>query len=176
MKTKLHIKSIFGKVLFEYETENNTIRKTVENANLYGADLSRTNLSGADLSGADLSGADLSGADLSGADLSGADLSGADLSRTNLSGANLYGANQKIIIDKIAVFTGLYQYVVYAIIAKDGIKWVKMGCLTRKLSEWNKDFWNNDNEFPNDKSEKSELRLFAFRTAKRWFNLQKQSK
>src|SRR3990167_2023070 len=56
MKTKIQIKSYLGNVLFEYEDEDNSIRKTVEKAHLSGADLSRADLSGADLSGADLSG------------------------------------------------------------------------------------------------------------------------
>ena len=80
---KIELKSwLSGSVLFEYESENATMRAAVEaaiysNANLSGADLRDADLSGADLSGADLRDADLSGADLSGADLSGADLSGA---------------------------------------------------------------------------------------------------
>ena len=37
MKTKLQIKYYFGEVLFEYEIENNTIKKTIEKANLRGA-------------------------------------------------------------------------------------------------------------------------------------------
>ena len=74
-KAKIEIKSwVHGGVLFEYESENATLKKAVEAAVDDNADLS-----GADLRDADLSGADLSGADLSGADLSGADLSGADL-------------------------------------------------------------------------------------------------
>ena len=47
-----------------------------------------------------------------------------------------------------------------------------MGCYDRTVEEWDKDFWNNTNEFPNDKSEESELRMFAYQTAKRWFELQ----
>ena len=39
MKTKLQIKYYFGEVLFEYEIENNTIKKTIEKANLRGANL-----------------------------------------------------------------------------------------------------------------------------------------
>jgi len=83
-KIKLQIKSKFtGSILFEYESENNTIEETVVSAvkscaNLYGANLGGADLGGADLRGADLSGAYLSGADLGGADLSGAYLSGAD--------------------------------------------------------------------------------------------------
>ena len=100
-KVKIEIKSWFsGDVLFEYESDNATMKKAVEaavddnadlsGANLSGADLSGANLSDADLRDANLSGADLSDANLSGADLSGADLSGADLRDANLSGAAIY--------------------------------------------------------------------------------------
>jgi hypothetical protein len=107
-KLKIEIKSwINGSLLFEYECEDNTLARTVQEAVNKRADLSRANLSGAYLSGADLSRANLSRAylsgaalsranlsraNLSGADLSGAYLSGADLSRANLSRANLNGA------------------------------------------------------------------------------------
>ena len=90
---KIEIKSIYGDVLFSYECEDNTIRKTVLEAVKSGADLSGAYLSRADLSRADLSRADLSRADLSRADLSRANLSDADLSGAYLSGANLSGAN-----------------------------------------------------------------------------------
>ena len=106
---KIEIKNRWtGNILFEYLSENNTIKKTVSEAikseaNLRGADLRRAdlrradlcgaNLYGADLRGADLCGADLCGADLRRADLRGADLRRADLRRANLCGANLYGAD-----------------------------------------------------------------------------------
>ena len=83
-KIKLQIKSVFGKLLFEYECEDNTIAKTVEKAVESSA-----NLRSADLSYADLRSADLSYADLSYADLRSADLSSADLRYANLSSANL---------------------------------------------------------------------------------------
>ena len=98
MKTKIEIKSIYGSVLFSYESEDNTTKKAVEEAikqraNLSEADLSEANLSRAYLSGANLSRAYLSGADLSGANLSEADLSEANLSRANLSRADLSEAD-----------------------------------------------------------------------------------
>lgn len=73
-KIKIQIKSrwVIDKVLFEYESEDNSMKKTLEEAVKSGA-----NLRGADLSGAYLRGAYLSGAYLRGADLRGADLSGA---------------------------------------------------------------------------------------------------
>ena len=95
---KIQINSRFtAAVLFEHDTENNSIRMTLElaiknGANLNGADLSCADLSSADLSCADLSSADLSCAKLSRAKLNGADLSCADLSRANLNGADLSSA------------------------------------------------------------------------------------
>lgn len=62
---KLQIKSRrTGNILFEYESEDNIIKKTVEQAVSGGADLGGANLYGADLRYADLGGADLGGADL----------------------------------------------------------------------------------------------------------------
>ena len=149
MKIKIQLKTVFGKLIFEYEKENNTIKDTLIEALQNGADLSNADLSDADLRGAYFRGAYLSNADLRGA------------------------KENKINIKKIAVFTGLYQYSVYAIIDSRNSKWIKMGCYLRRLKEWEKDFWNNTSEFPNDNSEKSQLRLFAFETAKQWFNIVK---
>ena len=92
-KLKIQIKHhITGSVLFEYESDNNTIKETLIKAVSSSADLYGANLSGADLSGAYLRGAYLSGAYLSGANLSGANLSGADLRGAYLRGADLSGA------------------------------------------------------------------------------------
>jgi uncharacterized protein YjbI with pentapeptide repeats len=106
---KIEIKNRWtGNILFEYLSENNTIKKTVSEAikseanlrganlcgaNLRGANLRGANLCGADLCRANLCGADLCGADLCRADLRGADLYEADLCRANLCGADLCGAN-----------------------------------------------------------------------------------
>ena len=69
MRIKIQIKSVFGKVLFELEKENNTIKETLEqaikeNANLYNANLRGANLYNANLRGANLRGANLRGANL----------------------------------------------------------------------------------------------------------------
>ena len=93
MKTKIQIKTIAGRPIFELEKENNTIKDTVIAGFRSGADLSGANLRYADLRYADLRGADLIGADLRDADLSFADLSGANLRDADLSGADLSGAN-----------------------------------------------------------------------------------
>ena len=82
-----------GNILFEYLSENNTIKKTVSEAIKSEADLCEADLCGADLRRADLYEADLCGADLRRADLRGADLYGADLYGADLRGADLYGAD-----------------------------------------------------------------------------------
>ena len=93
MKIKIDIKSIFGKVLFSFEKENNTIKDTLEEANLRGAYLKGANLGGANLRGAYLRGADLEDANLRGAYLEYANLRNANLEYANLRGANLEYAN-----------------------------------------------------------------------------------
>jgi hypothetical protein len=118
------------------------------------------------LHGADLHGADLHGADLHGAYLRGAYLHGADLRGADLHGADLRGVK----IKTAAVFTGLYAYIVIPYITEQDEKRVKMGCHDRSLQEWEADFWNNPNEFPNNGSQKSQMRLMAFNTAKAWFD------
>jgi hypothetical protein len=96
---KIEIKNRFtGEVIYSHECEDNTIRKTVEqavkdHAYLRNADLSNADLSNADLSNADLSNADLRNAYLSNADLRNAYLSNADLSNAHLSNADLSNAD-----------------------------------------------------------------------------------
>src|SRR3990167_9470965 len=98
-KIKIQIVSwLNGSVLFEYESNDNTIKQTLEkavskNANLGGANLRNADLWDADLRGADLRNADLWNADLRGANLGGANLRNADLWDADLRGANLGGAN-----------------------------------------------------------------------------------
>jgi len=93
MKTKLQIKSIFGNLLFEYESDNNSILTTLKEAIEVDADLRYANLSNADLSNADLRYANLRYANLSNADLSNADLRYANLRYANLRYANLSNAD-----------------------------------------------------------------------------------
>ena len=122
---KIQIKNRWtGLILFEYEKENNTIKKTVINA-----------------------------------DLRSADLRGADL------------GNGKV--KTFAVFTGIYTYIVVPYILENGEQRVKMGCYDRSVTEWDQDFWNNNDEFPNNNSVKTNLRLIAFETAKKWIELNK---
>ena len=103
-KIKIEIKNRWtGNLIFEYESEGNTILNTLKKAlsrgaylrgaNLRGANLRGANLRGAYLEGANLRGAYLRGAYLRGANLRGAYLRGANLEGAYLEGANLEGAN-----------------------------------------------------------------------------------
>ena len=105
---EITIKNTDGNIIFKYDCEDNTIKKTVEEAvrqkvdlfyaNFYGADLRFANLKGAHLNNAcvcsaDLRSANLKEANLSEANLNYANLYGADLSNTDFSYANFYGAD-----------------------------------------------------------------------------------
>ena len=79
------------KVIFENQKE--TIKETVEDANLEDANLIDANLEDANLEDANLRGANLEDANLEDANLRDANLRGANLRGANLRGANLEGAN-----------------------------------------------------------------------------------
>jgi uncharacterized protein YjbI with pentapeptide repeats len=98
MKTKIEIKDISGNILFTHECEDNSVKKTLEEAvrqrtDLRGADLCGAYLMGAYLSGADLSDANLSDAYLNFTNLYYANIPRAILSRANFEATNLCVAN-----------------------------------------------------------------------------------
>ena len=106
-----------NKVIFEDDFE--TLRETIANAVMLGANLSYARLSGANLSYASLSGANLSGANLS----------GANLSYANLSCANLRGA------ENIKSFQcGEYNRVSYAV-KHENKTMFKIGCFWGSTEE-----------------------------------------
>lgn len=90
MKTKITIRR-WGSwnTIFSYTCENNTIRKTVEEAIKQHVNLSYANLQYANLSCLNLSNVNLSYADLSYANLAFTNLSNSNLSNTNLQNASL---------------------------------------------------------------------------------------
>jgi hypothetical protein len=109
MKTKLEIKNRFtGKIIFEFETENNSIKKTVceyirqeLNSGKYYANLTDADLTDADLTDADLTRANLTHANLTDADLTHADLLQfkSDLWRVLLMYKNEIGGLKQSILD-----------------------------------------------------------------------------
>ena len=112
---KIQIKTWLGKVIFEYESENNSIKETLLEAIK---------------SGADLSGADLRRANLSGADLRRADLSGADLRRANLSGAE----------NKETAYLPIFCKWTPCIIGNR----IRIGCKEKTIQEWDYFFASNE--------------------------------
>ena len=82
---KVSILSRFNaSLLFEYESEENSLKITLQAAVKSGADLRGANLDGADLRDANLRGANLYGADLRGANLDGEKLTKTPLQLNNL--------------------------------------------------------------------------------------------
>jgi len=140
MKTKIQIKSIFGNLLFEYESENNSIKKALiealkQNADLRNADLRSANLRNADLRNADLRSADLWNADLRNADLRSADLRNADLWSADLRSADLRNADLRNVNLRSANL--------------------------RNANLWNADLWNADLRNANfNKKQIKELKPF----------------
>ena len=135
-------------------------------------DLRDSDLRDSDLSYSDLGDSDLSDSDLRGSNLSDSDLSDSDLSGSNLSGSDLSGVK----IKKTAVFTGLYKYIVMPVIAEDGAEYIRMGCFSRTVAEWEANFWNNPSEFPNKGDMPSKLRWMAYQTALVWLGLNRDAK
>lgn len=122
MEKKIEIKDTFGKVLFAYACENNTIKKTVEEAVRQDISLRMADLYGANLYGANLRGANLRRADLCRADLRRADLYGADLRRADLYGADFRDAKNVPFIPLACPSDGSF------------IGWKKIkGCLVKLL-------------------------------------------
>lgn len=97
MKTKIKITSIFGDLLFEHESDDNNIVKTLKKALAGGVNLRNVDLRNTDLSDVNFRSANLRDADLRGVNFSGANLYGVSFSGANLYGANLYDADLRSV-------------------------------------------------------------------------------
>ena len=134
MKIRIDIKSIFGNVLFSLEKENNTIKDTLAEAYLRGANLRDADLKDADLGNANLEYADLRGANLRNANLKDADLRGANLEYANLRGANLRDAYLKDADLKDADYSEYTSFLSYQCPTEGSfIGWKKCGRYIVKL-------------------------------------------
>jgi hypothetical protein len=162
MKTKIEIKSIFGKVLFTYEDENATIKKAVEKAieekvslqfaylryaNLRSADLRNAILSYADLRYSDLTSADLRYADLTSADLRSADLRNTDLRSADLYSADLTSADLRSATNKETAYIPLHCKWSFTILGNK----IQIGCKEKTIEEWDL-FFNSDEEFETNRN------------------------
>ena len=132
-KIKFEIKNRWsGDIIFEYESENNTMKKTVEKAIEERADLSGANLRSANLSGANLRSADLRSADLSGADLSGADLKGSFIEYSDEEIDNIDDTVKEFTEDTNIEITK--TYINHDVIPTQWNCWWNYGLI---ISEWN---------------------------------------
>ena len=145
MKIKIEIKSVFGKVLFALEKENNTIKDTLEeavrnNVNLYNANLEDVNLEYADLRNANLENANLYNSSLYNANLENANLRNANLEYANLINANLYNANLYNAKNKETAILPIFCKWSYGI--KGDL--IKIGCVEKTIEQW--DLWFDSEE------------------------------
>jgi len=93
---------------------------------------------------------------------------GANLAGANLARANLLSPSGKSAKIKAAMgWESLYNYWVFVAITDAGT-FIRMGCKWLSIEEWEANFWNNNSEFPNDGSRKSNMRLAAYNFAKEW--------
>ena len=125
MKIKIEIKSVFGKVLFALEKENNTIKDTLEEAVRNNVNLENANLRNANLENANLR---------------NANLENANLRNANLRNANLENANLRNAKNKETAILPIFCKWSYGI--KGDL--IIIGCKQKTIEEW--DIWFNSNE------------------------------
>ena len=145
MKIKIEIKSVFGKVLFALEKENNTIKDTLEeavrnNVNLECANLRNADLINANLENANLEYVNLEYANLRNANLENANLYNADLRNANLENANLEYVNLEYAKNKETAILPIFCKWSYGI--KGDL--IKIGCVEKTIEQW--DLWFDSEE------------------------------
>ena len=139
MKIKIEIKSVFGKVLFALEKENNTIKDTLEEAVRNNANLRNANLENANLENANLENANLENANLENANLENA----------NLENANLRNANLRNAKNKETAILPIFCKWSYGI--KGDL--IIIGCKQKTIEEW--DLWfDSEEEYPTSRNTK----------------------
>jgi len=141
-KIKIQIKSILGKLLFEWESEDNTIKETVEKAIKENADLRSADLCYADLRYANLSSADLSSANLSSANLRYANLSSANLSSADLRSADLRSADLSYAVNKELAYIPMFCKWGVSLFGEK----ITIGCQKKSVEEWDI-FFSGTGEF-----------------------------
>ena len=125
MKIKIEIKSVFGKVLFALEKENNTIKDTLEEAVRNNVNLEYANLRNANLRNANLE---------------NANLYKADLRNANLENANLEYVNLEYAKNKETAILPIFCKWSYGI--KGDL--IKIGCVEKTIEQW--DLWFDSEE------------------------------
>ena len=125
MKIKIEIKSVFGKVLFALEKENNTIKETLEQAIKENANLRNVNLENANLEYANLY---------------NSSLINASLRNANLRNANLEYANLEYAKNKETAILPTFCKWSYGI--KGNL--IVIGCKQKTIEQW--DVWFDSEE------------------------------
>ena len=167
MKIKIEIKSVFGKVLFALEKENNTIKDTIEEAVRNNANLEYANLEDANLEGANLEGVNLRNVNLEGANLEGVNLRNVNLEDANLRNVNLRDAENK----ETAILPIFCKW-------SYGIKGdlIKIGCKEKTIEQW--DLWfDSEEEYSTSRNTKDFKQIQAVYNALKayYLTLNKQS-
>ena len=187
METIIEIKSIFGKVLFSYKKEDNSVKQAVEAflKDNYDKIIREVDFSDLDLSNISFDNSRFYNSRFDNSRFDNSRFDNSSFYNSRFYNSSFYNSSfynssfDNSIFDnssfndipfiRLKFINGLYNYSVACILGKNGTKYIKMGCYLRTLAEWENDFWNNNNEFPNDDSEKSNMRKFAFECAKKWF-------
>jgi hypothetical protein len=95
-------------------------------------------------------------------DLTDADMTGAVMRRADMTGADMTGAVMTDAVMTGDKIDGFYKY--DALWFYGGGKYsIHFGCKRLLATDWTNNFWNNDNEFPNDGSEKTMNRVILFK-------------
>ena len=153
---KITLKSLRGNIIFEYETENNTLLKTLNEALKMNANLNFADLIGADLSGADLRCANLNFANLRDANLNFANLRDANLRNANLNFADLIGADLSGA-DTTSTKLPIYSRWAFSIENEN----LNIGCKSKTFSEWKEWFEESEEEFSTERNTEDFKRLQA---------------
>jgi hypothetical protein len=142
-----------------------------------GADMRRAVMTGADMRRADMTRADMTGAVMTGADMAGAVMTGADMRRAFMTdavmrravmtsavmtGAVMAGADMAGAVMTGDKIDGFYEYDALWFYSDDKYH-IHFGCKRLLATDWVSNFWNNDNEFPNNGSEKTMKRVILFK-------------
>jgi len=77
-------------------------------------------------------------------------------------------------VGKHITITGGYKYTASSYRDENtGIWYIQLGCFLRSVDEWESNFWNNNNEFPNNGSEDSQARWNTYQSLLTWINQNK---
>jgi len=130
------------------------------NANFFNSDFRNSDFRNANFRNSNFSGSDFRNSDFINSNFSDSDFSNSNFSNSDFSNSDFRYSDLIILRKRI------YKYSSYSFKIGD-VFYISMGCKNMKLSEWVNNFWNNDREFPNDGSEKSNKRLYAFNVMRR---------